>query len=167
MSRDILPGDRAALLAELGDAVRSSQRATDVVDDLAVQLLGVNRTDSRCLDILDQRGRMSAGELAREASLTSGAITAVIDRLGNAGYVQRVSDPSDRRRVLVELTPKAREASWELFGPLAEQGEQLLAPYSEEQLRLLIDFHRLGIEVQERHAEFLRERLRSGERRPA
>ena len=50
---------------------------------------------------------------------------------------------------------------------LAAQGDRLLAPYSEEQLRLLIDFHRLGIEVQERHADFLRERLRSGARKPA
>ncbi|MBV9046692.1 MAG: MarR family transcriptional regulator [Solirubrobacterales bacterium] len=159
--------DRYELLAELSDAVRANQRATDVVDDLAGQLLGVNRSDGRCLDILDQRGRLSAGELAREASLTSGAITAVIDRLEQAGYVQRVADPRDRRRVLVETTDRTRDMTEELFGPLAAQAMPLFERYSDQQLELLIEFHRLGVELQERHAEFLRARLRTRERKPA
>ena len=89
--------------------MRANQRATDVVDDLVCQLLGVNRTDARCLDILDQQGSMSAGDLAEASRLTTGAITAVIDRLERAGYARRVPDPSDRRRVLVEPTEKAFE----------------------------------------------------------
>jgi DNA-binding MarR family transcriptional regulator len=152
---------REGLLRELGDAVRTNQRATDEVDDLAAQLLGVNRTDARCLDILDQHGRITAGRLALEARLTSGAITAVIDRLERAGLVQRVSDPADRRRVLVEMTPRARQLSGEMFGPLAEAGARFLADYSDEDLRLLIEFHRAGIEVQRRQADFLRGRLNS------
>jgi len=156
---DLTP-ERQALLAELSDEVRANQRATDTVDDVAAQLLGVNRTDARCLDLLDQHGQLSAGALAAASGLTSGAITAVVDRLERLGYAHRVTDPSDRRRVLVELTPKARELSWELFGPLAEAVAPLLADYSDDQLRLLIDFHRLGREVQQQHAAWLRARLR-------
>src|ERR1700686_335159 len=100
---------------QLGDEVRANQRATDVVDDLVCQLLGLNRTDARCLDILDQSRSMSAGDLAQESRLTTGAITAVVDRLERAGYARRVPDPSDRPRVLIELTPKAYEASLELI----------------------------------------------------
>jgi DNA-binding MarR family transcriptional regulator len=146
---------------QLVDAVRANQRATDIVDEIASQLLGVNRTDARCLDILEQHGRISAGELATESNLSTGAITAVVDRLERAGYVHRTADPSDRRRVLVELTQEAQDAAAEMFGPLAALTAPLLAQYSEEELRLLIEFHRLGRDVQERHAEFLRERLRS------
>lgn len=167
MSRDPGQNPREALLAELSNVVRANQRATDVVDDLAGQLLGVNRSDGRCLDILDQRGRISAGELAREASLTSGAITAVIDRLEQAGYVRRVADPRDRRRVLVEPTDKSREMSSELFGPLGELARPLLERYSDQQLEMLIEFNRLGLEVQERHADFLRARLHAQEHKPA
>jgi DNA-binding MarR family transcriptional regulator len=145
---------------ELADTVRANQRATDVVDDLVGQLLGVNRTDTRILDILDQHGRLSAGQLAEASSLTTGAITAVIDRLERAGYAQRVPDPDDRRRVLVEATPRTRELSWELYGPLAEMWRPFGERYSDAELQLLIDFHRMGVEIQQRHAQMLRERLR-------
>ncbi len=132
--------------------------ATGAVDEAAGQVLGVNSTDQRCLDILDHHGQMSAGELARHSRLTTGAVTAVIDWLERAGYVQRTADPDDRRRVLVELTPAAHQASWELFGPLAEAAGPLLARYSDDELRLLIEFNVLGREVQERHAEWIRAR---------
>jgi DNA-binding MarR family transcriptional regulator len=152
--------ERLRLYLELGGEVRANQRATDVVDELVCQLLGVNRTDARCLDILDEHGRMSAGDLAQESGLTSGAITAVIDRLERAGYAQRVPDQSDRRRVLVEPTEKAREAAMELMVmPLAELTRPMASRYTEEQLRMIIDFTREGREIQGRHAEWLRARL--------
>jgi DNA-binding MarR family transcriptional regulator len=144
------------LLAELLDEVRAGQRATDLVDEAACKLMGVNRTDGRCLDILEQRGRVSAGQLASEARLTSGAITAVIDRLERAGYARRVADPDDRRRVLIEPTDKAYRVSHELMGRLGELGAPKAATYSDEQLELLVDFQRFGRRLQEDHAEWLR-----------
>ena len=151
---------RRQLLEQLGDEVRANQRATAIVDDLAGELMGVNRTDTLCLDLLEHRGQMSAGELAKASGLTTGAITAVIDRLERGGYARRVADPADRRRVLVEPTPKAHAAAWELFGPLVEIVEPLMSRYTDEQVEMLIEFQRLGREVQERQAELLRERLR-------
>jgi DNA-binding MarR family transcriptional regulator len=154
------PEERERLQDELSNEVRANQRATDVVDELVCQLMGLNRTDSRCMDILDQHGSMSAGDLAEASRLTTGAITAVIDRLERAGYARRVPDPSDRRRVLVEMTPKAGEAAMELMvAPYQELYAPLAARYSDDDLRLLIDFTREGRKVQERHAEWLRERL--------
>lgn len=160
MSRDL---SREALLGELIDEIRAGQRATDLVDEAACKLMGVNRTDGRCLDILEQRGRMSAGELAEQARLTSGAVTAVIDRLERVGYAQRVADPDDRRRVLVEATPKAFAMSEELMGRMGELGWPKAAEYSDEQLALLVDFQRFSRELQENQAEWLREKLRERE----
>ena len=96
---------------------------------------------------------MSAGQLAAEARLTSGAITAVIDRLERAGYVRRVADPDDRRRVLVEPTEKAYAVAEELMGVLGDKGWPKMADYTDEQIELLVDFQRLGRELQESHAE--------------
>jgi DNA-binding MarR family transcriptional regulator len=160
MSREPSP-ERHRLYDELSGEIRANQRATDVVDELIAQLLGVNRTDARCLDILDERGSMSAGDLAEASRLTTGAITAVIDRLDRAGLARRVPDPADRRRVLVELTPKAYETAMELMvKPMIELWQPLGERYSEDELRLFIDFTRRGREIQERHADWLRERLR-------
>ena len=147
-------------MQQLSAEIRANQRATDEVDELVVELLGVNRTAGRCLDILEQHGRMSAGQLAKRSGLTTGAVTAVIDRLERNGYAQRVRDLSDRRRVLVELTATAREIIWELMGrPMREAGRPLIDAYSDAEIELLIDFQRRGREMQERHAEWLRERL--------
>jgi DNA-binding MarR family transcriptional regulator len=158
MSREI----REQLYADLSNEVRASQRATDVVDDLVCQLLGINRTDARCLDILDQHGSMSAGDLAQESRLSTGAITAVIDRLERAGLARRVPDPADRRRVLLELTPKAYERARELMvEPMTELYTPMAERYSEEDLRLILDFTREGRAIQERHAQWLRERLKA------
>ena len=152
--------ERQALLEELLYEIRANQRATDAVDEAAAQAIGVNRTDAKCIDILDQHGRMSAGELAHQSGLTTGAVTAVIDRLERVGYVRRVADPADRRRVLVELTSRLRRMIEELMGPLGDAGFPLVDRYSDEQLELLIEFTRMGRELQERHAAWLRERLR-------
>jgi len=161
MSREIeISPERARLYAELGGEVRANQRATDVVDDLICELLGINRSDARCLDILEQEGSMSAGELAQASRLTTGAITAVIDRLERAGYARRVPDPSDRRRVLVEATPRAFETANELMvEPMREAYIPMAERYTDDQLRLILDFTRWGRELQERHAEWLRARL--------
>ncbi len=152
--------EREELYAELGNEVRANQRATDVVDELICQLLGVNRTDARCLDILDQHGSMSAGDLADASRLSTGAITAVIDRLERAGLARRVPDPADRRRVLVEPTDKAFAQAMELMvKPMRELYVPMAERYSEDELQLFIDFTRRGRELQERHAEWLRARL--------
>ena len=160
MSREPSP-ERLKLYAQLGDEVRANQRATDAVDELLADSLGINRTDARCLDILDQHGRMSAGDLAQESRLTTGAITAVIDRLERAGLARRVPDPADRRRVLVEPTEKALEFANELMvEPMRRLYMPMAKRYTDDDLRLILDFTRQGRELQERHADWLRERLK-------
>lgn len=147
-------------MRRLGEEIRAGQRATDAVDDTVTELLGINRTDSRCLDILEQHGRMTAGHLAVLSGLSTGAVTAVLDRLERAGYAQRVPDPSDRRRVSVELTERAQTLIWELMGrPMREAARPVMEAYSEAELELLLKFHRQTREFQERHAKWLREQV--------
>ena len=137
---------------ELLDEVRRSQGATDRFDQAVADALGMNRTDMRCTDVLDREGRVSAGRLAEVTGLTSGAITTVIDRLERAGFARRVPDPGDRRRVLVELTPEARERGRTFYTGHAELAETLYHRHSEEQLRFLRDFVRGSREFNEQAA---------------
>src|SRR5689334_2617788 len=116
--------DREALVREIADALRASQTATEGFDELAAERLGINRTDMRCLDIIQRIGQVSAGQLAEESRLTTGAVTAVIDRLERAVLARRVSDPDDRRRVMVELTELANERSMAIWGPMMERVER-------------------------------------------
>lgn len=143
---------RAELIRQVDRAMRAHGTASDALDEAAITYLGVNRTDGRCLDILDQRGRMTAGELAQVMGLSTGAITAVLDRLEKAGYARRVRGTKDRRCVLVELTEQARARAWETYGPLAGQWHDQLSRLTDEQLVLIRDFLAMGCELVAEHA---------------
>jgi DNA-binding MarR family transcriptional regulator len=144
------------LIAEVALEIRAFQTAVDAFDEAVADRLGINRTDLRCLDLLERHGAVTAGELARASGLTTGAVTRLLDRLEHMGYAQRVRDSADRRRVLVELTPLARERATELYGPIAHAGQAGLQRYSAEQLTLLRDFFRSARAFHEDRASRLR-----------
>ncbi len=143
---------RAELIGEVAHEVAEFQSAVDVVDEAAAARLGINRTDLRVLGILFRLGRMAAGQLARLAGLSPGAMTVAIDRLERAGYARRVKLPEDRRSVLVEVTPKGRSRSEQIYGPIGREGVASLERYGDAELALLRDFLRAARELQEHHA---------------
>jgi DNA-binding MarR family transcriptional regulator len=132
------------------------------MDAAAAAYLGINRTDLSLLDVLQMGGRMSAGELATRGGLSPAAVTAALDRLEQAGYLRRVRDEQDRRRVLVEVTDKMLADAYEIYGPLAERSEQLLGPYSDDQLQAMIDVMRRAREMQLKRAAQLRAKVSAG-----
>jgi DNA-binding MarR family transcriptional regulator len=135
---------RAELVGMVTDEVREQQIAYDRFHDAVAAYLGLNRTDLRCLDILDLAGRQTAGKLAVRMGMSTGAVTAMLDRLEKAGYVRRLRDPGDRRRVLVEPTELAGERGQEIYAPFGEQVAPMFARFTDVQLALVRDFLRLG-----------------------
>jgi DNA-binding MarR family transcriptional regulator len=152
---------KAELIVELLAAVRANQNATDQMDDAAARGFGVNRTDARCLDIVEQFGPITAGRLAEMAGLTTGSVTAVIDRLVAKGYLRRVPDPGDRRRVMVELTEELEQLAGRYYGPLAEQAFPFLSRYTNAELELITEFMRTSTAIVERRAREIRAELDS------
>jgi DNA-binding MarR family transcriptional regulator len=144
------------LIGALGQAFREGQNLGQAFDELAAERLRVNLTDLRCMDLIQQHGGLTAGELAEAAHLTTGAVTAVLDRLERAGYARRVRDKIDRRRVRAHLTATAERAVWAIWGPIAEESPSLLDRYTREQLELVLDVIRLSAEFQARHIERLK-----------
>jgi DNA-binding MarR family transcriptional regulator len=147
---------RDEVVAAGGQAFRAYQTSNDNFDQAIADSLGMNRTDMRCIDLIDQAGGMTAGELARAAGLTSGAVTAVIDRLEKAGMARRVADPSDRRRVRIEVTPRMWELTAPLMMPFLEESQAILDDYSTEELARFTEFLQRVIDVQARHTERIR-----------
>jgi DNA-binding MarR family transcriptional regulator len=147
-----LSEERTALLQELVRVNRAYQSAVEKMDEAFCKLLGVNRTDGRCLDVIDQRPGITAGELAVAVGLSPGAVTTVLDRIEARGFVTRTRDPDDRRRVTLKLTPEANQRAWEAYGPLGEMGGPLIAELSDEELEAVIRFLRGGTEINERRA---------------
>lgn len=159
---------KAELVDELINEVRARQNATDAMDQAVADYLGINRTDARCLDIVDRHGKITAGLLAQEAGLTTGAVTAILDHLEHGGYVRRVRDTGDRRRVLVETTPALRQLGEDLYGEQLGGVSWLRDRYSVEELELLLDFTREDRKLNERGAAAIKqmERKRGRSARP-
>lgn len=144
------------LISALMAAVRGNQNATDQMDEAAARGMGVNRTDARCLDIVDQHGSVTAGHLATEAGLTTGTVTAVIDRLVAKGFLRRAADPDDRRRVVIEKTELLDESASHYYGPLGIEAGPFLQRYSKAELELLTEFLSASTEIVERRAAEVR-----------
>jgi DNA-binding MarR family transcriptional regulator len=148
---------RDQLLQELIQTNREYQIAVDKMDDAFFRLIGVNSTDGRCLDIIDLSGGISAGELARAVDLSPAAVTSVIDRLEEMGFVRRTRDPDDRRRVIVEPTEEVARYAEMAYIPMAGDGTKLLAELSDDELDAIVRFLRLATDLNERHAVRVRQ----------
>jgi DNA-binding MarR family transcriptional regulator len=142
------------LIAELQREVRGAQVAVATRDQAIRERLGINPTDHRCLDIIDQRGSMKPSDLADALHLSRSAVTTVIDRLENMRYVRRVRGPDDRREVLVELTPLLLRRARQLYGD-GQDSVAALERYSVAELELLCDFVRRDRELNEQRTNAL------------
>jgi DNA-binding MarR family transcriptional regulator len=155
-----LSSKKREVFEELLAEVRRSQSATDRYDQAVADAIGLNRTDMRCLDVLDREGAVPAGRLAAALGLTTGAVTTALDRLERAGWARRVRDAGDRRRVLVEPTEQAKRLGGEFYAEHAAHAERLYGRHTEEDLRLVLEFVRAGSELNERAAERLEQQTR-------
>lgn len=156
---------KRTLIEELVTAFRLSGNQDSAIDNLAAEHLGVNRTDLHCLNAIENGGGLTAGQLATEAGLTSGAVTGVIDRLERAGYARRIPDPEDRRRVKVQVTPEFYARAAKIWGPMRADWEAALSSrFTAAELARIADFFRLTNEVGKHHLERLGGGEPAGER---
>lgn len=122
-------------------AGRAVGEATMRFDRAIAARLGINTTDYKCLDVLLNRGPIQAGELARATGFTTGAVTGIVNRLVQAGYVERRADPADARRVVVAIRAGVAERRiWPLLTGLDRRLEALHASLDEPQRALLLDY---------------------------
>ena len=121
---------------------------------------GIHGTDFECLDVLDWAGPLTAGEIARQVGITSGAVTGVIDRLERLGFVRRTSDPTDRRRVIVELQvldDDRRQQMEQLLTPLQQDMAAINDRFDDDQLATVLEWLQAANDAVDRSTRRLRE----------
>jgi len=151
------PG-RADLELAFATAMRRTGSLMQLMGQAAADRIGINATDLNCLNILSFSGHMTAGELARATGLTTASITGVIDRLEEAGFVHRDRDPHDRRRVVVRIVmDKAVGEVASVFLPMLRAWREMSAQYSDDELRLIVDFYGQMEQVFREHIVRLRD----------
>ncbi|MFF1906916.1 MarR family winged helix-turn-helix transcriptional regulator [Kitasatospora sp. NPDC058218] len=115
-----------------GFAAASGLHATDVQALLAVMRAAPDRAGGQ--------GGITPGRLGEELALTSGAVTAVLDRLERAGHVRRTRDAADRRQVLVRYLPGAGRMAAEWFAPVARRTEAVRGEFTPAELAAVARF---------------------------
>src|SRR3954471_4690678 len=88
-------------VADVIAGLRSLNRQAVLFSEAVAERLGIASSDVECLEVLVTSGPATAGQLADVTGLSTGAVTRMVDRLEQSGYVRRRSDPADRRRVIV------------------------------------------------------------------
>lgn len=132
---------KASAVSDLLIEARGLSGDFDQLSLVVSEEVGLSPTELLAMDLISRHDPVTAGMLARELHLTTGAITGLIDRLEGAGFARRSADPTDRRKVIVTATAKERRVG-ELYGPLASELRRAVADYSEKDLATLTDFIR-------------------------
>lgn len=122
---------------DLSSAVRELYSAIERFDTTAAHRLGVDRSGLRAVNAME-RGAISPGELSEHLSLTTGAVTALLDRLEAAGHVQRNSVLGDARRREADLTKRTRRNAHNVYGLLGHAIESGLSEFSESQRQVIL-----------------------------
>jgi len=138
--------EREELIASVLNEGRRMGTRTVVFHAAIADRLGLNPSDHKCADLIcNETGPITAGRLAEITGLSTGAITGVVDRLERAGFVERVPDPEDRRRVVIKSAEGRAPDVRHMFLPMMEGVASLCGSYDNEQLALIAGFmRRLG-----------------------
>jgi DNA-binding MarR family transcriptional regulator len=102
--------------------------------------LGLSAADHKALGLIMRAGALTAGDLAQVTGLSPGAVTGLIDRLEQAGFVRRQRDPADRRRVVVTVVHDQRPDLSEILAELAAAMNAVIAKYDERQVLAIHDY---------------------------
>ena len=96
-------------------------------------------------------GPITAGQAAEAMHITSGSMTSLVDTLEGKGLLQRFPDPSDRRRVLLDVTPDAEALLDEVLPRVVVRARQIAAHLSDDEiLQLLALLDKVEVGVAER-----------------
>lgn len=104
------------------------------------QRLGLSLADHKYLDLIDREGPLTAGRLAELTGLTTGAVTALVDRLATAELITRTTDDRDRRRVVIAAQGPRLAEIGAAMGTLGERMRPVVAQHSSDELNLIAGF---------------------------
>lgn len=155
-------GTRDDLLDAVARATRRVSAQGVLFSEAVAQRFGLASTDVECLELLAEAGALTAGRLAELTALTTGAATRMIDRLEQAGYVRRVPDPADRRRVIVEPVPARVASVRAFFDTVADATRRLGGAYREDDLRIIAGYLERALEVARTETEKVRAATAAG-----
>jgi len=134
--------DARELGRQPGQAARFLQRFTSTADALTAQQRrgwGLNAHEMQAVSMLWEFGRMTMTDLGRRIPLSRAAVTTLTDRLERLALVKRVPDPTDRRRILLEVTERVEQEFARVHGAWNERVDAYVAEIGAERWGVVVD----------------------------
>lgn len=150
------PNRAKSLTEDIPRLLREHSTATVLFHHAIAERLGLGPTDHKCFDLLRTRGPMISRELAALTGLTSGAITGVVARLEEAGYVRRDVDPLDQRKQILTPLPGRTGDLESVFHPIHRETGALLEGFGPNDLGAIAEFLTRSIDFLYQHGVRLR-----------
>jgi MarR family transcriptional regulator, organic hydroperoxide resistance regulator len=132
--------ERAELIAAFDVEARRMGTMATLHNHAVAVAAGLHATDQELVDLLDWAGPLTAGEIAGHLGLSTGAVTALVDRLEHGGWVRRERDTADRRRVIVHLEGDPTGRLWPIYEPLARTIDAYRDGLDDHDLRVVVAF---------------------------
>lgn len=120
------------------------------------EMLGLSATDMECLGLIFLKGFSTPSEIARYTGLSSGATTALLDRLEKSGLIERHLNPKDRRSFQIVINTETAGRLAPLFASVREAQNKIVSRYSEAELAVLADFFERSILMWEEERQKLK-----------
>lgn len=98
----------------------------------------ISMADLLALQFMAHVGDATPGQVGSFTGLTSGAVTSMLDRLEEAGFVVRERSPKDRRVVVVRLLPGARQRLATMMMAAHERLDAMFEGWSADQVEALV-----------------------------
>ncbi|MGE7596051.1 MarR family winged helix-turn-helix transcriptional regulator [Peribacillus frigoritolerans] len=130
----------SALLESLTHRLQRYGMRTVLFQQNMAQKIGVSHTDLKSAEILNETGPITAGELSKITGLSTGSVTALINRLEKSGYVKRERDQLDGRKVMIMPIPERQEQIKSHYQSLSMATKELCSAYNEQELILINQF---------------------------
>lgn len=139
---------RRQVIQDLASAGRAQSTAAVMFHTALAAKQGLSATETKGIELLERYGPLTAGDFGTRAGLAPASVTGLLDRLERKGFARRVKDPTDRRRVLVELDRSRLAQFAPHFVDFMTGMEKLYERFSLEELETILRFVREATEVQ-------------------
>jgi MarR family 2-MHQ and catechol resistance regulon transcriptional repressor len=113
-------------------------KAVEKVDRASIAQTGLGLSDFTIMEALLHKGPLPINQIGEKVLLTSGSMTAAVDRMKARGLVRRIKDPSDGRCFFVHLTKKGRHTIKKAYAEHAKNLEKIAAVLSDSERRELV-----------------------------
>jgi DNA-binding MarR family transcriptional regulator len=129
-------------MQQLSKLVQKETRAATLFIHMIAQHMNIQFNDIRCLNYLMEHPSATAGEIAEVTQLTTGAVTAMIDRLEKANFVQRQADEWDRRKIIITLKSDNFTKSNVAIKFFDNDVKKLLSTYSKSDQKIIAKWNK-------------------------